>query len=104
MTTPHPQENWIKEFDDKYLNAVLTAYPEYQESHNILLSDIKSFIRTHKALWEQEARREVIEEVNRQLHYFSVVAPENQRAATYTPEQFISALRSLESKDTDKPQ
>jgi len=44
---PHAQPpQWEKEFDERYVKLVANAYPDYRESHNVILADIKSFIRT----------------------------------------------------------
>ena len=41
-----PPQDWEKEFDERYVKLVANAYPDYRESHNVILADIKSFIRT----------------------------------------------------------
>lgn len=38
-------EQIIEKFEKKYRASVLDAYPEYNESHNILLNDMQNFIR-----------------------------------------------------------
>ncbi len=38
------QEAVIKGFNDKYLKSVAQAYPDFQDSHSILLADIKKFM------------------------------------------------------------
>ena len=39
-------------------------------------------------------QNEMIKEVSRLLHIYSVVAPKHSHTATFTPEQFIQVLES----------
>ena len=51
-----PTQDWaVEEFDKRY-ESVFTAYPDNQESHKILLNDIKSFISQTITKGKEEER------------------------------------------------
>lgn len=86
--------------------------------------DIKVYVRTllaetrrderskkanYKAVFEdgyKEGRRSLLEDVGTMLQHYSITAPERSRAATFTPEQFMSILDSKENErkeDVNQP-
>lgn len=53
-----PQEEWEKEFDEKFFNKIKDSW-----EYGVAYKDIKDFIRSHKSLWQKEAREEIVDEI-----------------------------------------
>lgn len=63
--TPQKKDtSWEERFDEKYF-SVYEKYPEYKESHSILLNDIKDFITKEIQKAKEDTIKEVIEKIDK---------------------------------------
>jgi hypothetical protein len=75
--------DWGKIFKKKYSKSVLGAYPEYTESHLILLNDMKNFI--------DDSRQELLAEIEKEIIGRLPAFPPQEKAVKMADIKLFSA-------------
>ena len=90
---------WGERFDEKYA-SVYEAYPEYKESHSILLADIKEFIRKERLQARSDALLEAVELISQIDAEYQ--GEDYRRGFNETKEKATSALRKKINDPNDE--